>query len=166
MSPALQVNSLLGGPSGKLSFANIFSYLTGCLFAFRVYCVLSHLVLLDSCNSKGYSLPGSSVQVISQARILEWVIISFSRGYSQPRDHIFIGRQVLYHWANRGAKVKLKLKLIACILCYQVHLVTVSLNIQFSNKNKSVVLIWYHSSRKLTILWQVNYIVLLLCCKE
>ena len=30
------------------------------------------------------SLPGSSVRGISQARILEWVAISFSRGSSQP----------------------------------------------------------------------------------
>ena len=95
VSPALQINSLLGGLLGKLSFANIF-YLTGCLFAlFMGYCVLSHLALLDSYNPKGYSLSDSSVQVISQARILEWVIISFSREYSQPRDQIIIGRQVL-----------------------------------------------------------------------
>ena len=32
------------------------------------------------------SLPGSSVHGIFQARILEWVVISFSRGSSQPRD--------------------------------------------------------------------------------
>ena len=32
------------------------------------------------------SLPGSSVQGIFQARILEWVAISFSRGSSPPRD--------------------------------------------------------------------------------
>ena len=31
-----------------------------------------------------YSLPGSSVHGISQARILNWVVISFSRGSSQP----------------------------------------------------------------------------------
>ena len=31
------------------------------------------------------SPPGSSVQGISQARILEWIAISFSRGSSQPR---------------------------------------------------------------------------------
>jgi len=30
--------------------------------------------------------PGSSVHGILQARILEWVAISFSRGSSQPRD--------------------------------------------------------------------------------
>ena len=32
------------------------------------------------------SPPGSSVHGILQARILEWVAISFSRGSSQPRD--------------------------------------------------------------------------------
>ena len=31
-------------------------------------------------------LPGSSVRGIFQARVLEWVAISFSRGSSQPRD--------------------------------------------------------------------------------
>ena len=30
--------------------------------------------------------PGSSVYGILQARILEWVAILFSRGYSPPRD--------------------------------------------------------------------------------
>ena len=33
-----------------------------------------------------YSPQGSSVHGIFQARILEWVVISFSRGSSQPRD--------------------------------------------------------------------------------
>ena len=33
-----------------------------------------------------YSPPGSSVHGILQARILEWVAISFSRGSSRPRD--------------------------------------------------------------------------------
>ena len=32
------------------------------------------------------SPPGSSVHGILQARILEWVAISFSREFSQPRD--------------------------------------------------------------------------------
>ena len=33
----------------------------------------------------GYSLPGSSVHGVSQARILKWVAISFSRSF-QPRS--------------------------------------------------------------------------------
>ena len=34
------------------------------------------------CNPMDCSLPGSSVPEISQARILEWVAISYSRGSS------------------------------------------------------------------------------------
>ena len=34
------------------------------------------------CDPMGHSLPGSSVHEILQARILEWVVISFSRGSS------------------------------------------------------------------------------------
>ena len=48
--------------------------------------------------------PGFSVHGISQARILEWIAISFSRGSSRLRDWIHIsciGRQVLDHWATR-----------------------------------------------------------------
>ena len=38
------------------------------------------------CNPMDCSPPGSSVLGILQARILEWVAISFSRGSSRPRD--------------------------------------------------------------------------------
>ena len=38
------------------------------------------------CDPMDYSLPGFSVHGIAQARILEWVDISFSRGSSQSRD--------------------------------------------------------------------------------
>ena len=40
------------------------------------------------CHPVDCSLQGSSVHGILQARILEWVAISFSRGSSQPRDRI------------------------------------------------------------------------------
>ena len=38
------------------------------------------------CNPMDYSPPVSSVHGISQARILVWVGISFSKGYSWPRN--------------------------------------------------------------------------------
>ena len=47
----------------------------------------SRLTLSDPMDC---SLPGYSVHGISQARILEWVSISFSRGSSQPRDQTCI----------------------------------------------------------------------------
>ena len=38
------------------------------------------------CNPMDCSLPGSSVRGVLQARVLEWVAISFSRGSSRLRD--------------------------------------------------------------------------------
>ena len=73
------------------------------------------LSLGESTHSRGpwvltdllsYNLPGSSVHGISQARILEWVAISSSRGSSQPRDRTWvscISRQILYHLAPLGS---------------------------------------------------------------
>ena len=52
------------------------------------------------CDPMDCSLPGSSVHGIFQARPLEWVAISSTRGSSQPRDLTrvsSIGRQILYH---------------------------------------------------------------------
>ena len=43
---------------------------------------------LTLCDPMDCSPPGSSVHGISQARILEWVTISSSRGSSQPRERI------------------------------------------------------------------------------
>ena len=48
---------------------------------------------LTLCNTMDYSLPGSSVHGIFQARILEWV--------SKDQIHIFCnGRWILYHYTN------------------------------------------------------------------
>ena len=58
-----------------------------------------------------YSQPGSSVHEISQARILEWVVMAFSRESSQPRDgtlifYVFcIGRWSLYHYHLLGSPI-------------------------------------------------------------
>ena len=57
------------------------------------------------CNSMDCSLPLSSVHGIFQARVLEWVAISFSRGSSQPRDGTWVScivsRWVTPIWAAR-----------------------------------------------------------------
>ena len=67
----------------------------------RKKCVsVSCLVVSDSATPR--SLLGSPAHGILQARILEWVAISFSRGTSWPRGQTrisYIGRQILYHWA-------------------------------------------------------------------
>ena len=68
-------------------------------------CLVAQLCLI-LCNPMDCSPPGPSVHEISQARMLEWVAISSSRGSSQPssQTHVFcIGRWILYHWATRKA---------------------------------------------------------------
>ena len=65
--------------------------------------VLSHFSRVWLCNLKDCSPPSSSVHGILQARVLEWVALSFSSGSSQPRDRTCVsyvscvGRQFLYH---------------------------------------------------------------------
>ena len=48
--------------------------------------VCVYLVMSDSLQPHGHSPQDSSFRAISQARILEWVAISSSRGSSGPRD--------------------------------------------------------------------------------
>ena len=57
--------------------------------------MLSHTQLF--CNPMNYSPPSSSVHVISQARILEWVAIPSPRDLPNPgiESTICIGRQIL-----------------------------------------------------------------------
>ena len=58
---------------------------------------------LTLCNPVDRSPPGSSVHGILQARILEWVAISFSRRSSWPRErtHVpYIGRQDSSPWSH------------------------------------------------------------------
>ena len=66
-------------------------------------CMLSWVLL---CDPMDCSLPGSSVHGISQARILEWVAISSSRGSTRPKDQTrisCIGRQILYLVSHLGS---------------------------------------------------------------
>ena len=63
-------------------------------------CCLVTKLCLTLCKPMDCCLPGSSVHGISQARILEWLAISFSRGSSWPRNWTCVsltGRQILYH---------------------------------------------------------------------
>ena len=65
-------------------------------------CVLTHSIVSD-CDPMDCSPPGSSVCGTFQARILEWVVISYSRGssWSRGQTHVSyvscIGRQIGYH---------------------------------------------------------------------
>ena len=85
---------ILDGNLNNILFFNIANF---CMHVFSA--TQSCLTLFHPMD---YSAADSSVHGISQARILEWAGIFFSRASSSPRDqsHIFcIGMQILYHWA-------------------------------------------------------------------
>ena len=70
-------------------------------YEMKVLVTQSYLTL---CNPMDCSPPGSSVHGISQVRILAWVVISFSRGCSQPRNQTrfsCIGRPILFSLSHQ-----------------------------------------------------------------
>ena len=75
---------------------------------YGVWWWFSRQVMSDSHFLMDCSLPGSSVHGILQARILEWVAISFSRGSSWPRDRSrvsCVAGGFFTDWATREALV-------------------------------------------------------------
>ena len=72
-------------------------------------CAKSLQLCSTLCNLTGCSPPGSSVIKILQARIVEWITISFFRGSSKPRDRTHtsyvscISRKSFYHWYHLGS---------------------------------------------------------------
>ena len=63
------------------------------------------------CDPMDCNLPGSSIRGILQARVLEWVAISFPRRSSQPRDRTWVS-----HIAGRCFNIWAT-KEVACIKC-------------------------------------------------
>ena len=58
----------------------VYAHLTFCV------CVLVTQSCLTFCDPMDCSSPGSSVHGVLQAKMLEWVALTFSRASSQPRD--------------------------------------------------------------------------------
>ena len=82
----------------------LIKWLWGCKSQYRNgisnnVCVLSCQVVFDSCDLMDCSLLGFSVRGILQARMLDWVVISSSRGFCWPGDQTrvsCISRQILH----------------------------------------------------------------------
>ena len=83
------------------------------LLAFALYievllCVVSHSACPTLCDPMDFSLPGSSLYGILQARILAWTVILFSRGSSWPRGQTYIScitGRFFTIWATREAHI-------------------------------------------------------------
>ena len=71
---------------------------------FLFYCCLVIQSCPTLCDPMDSNPLGSSVHGVFQARILEWIVISFSRGSSQPRDWTQVSHTVdrrFAVWATR-----------------------------------------------------------------
>ena len=90
-------------------------------FCITCVCVLAAQSCLTLCDPMDCSPPGSSVLGILQARILKWVAIPFSRGFSWCRDWTWVsctGRQILYHQRRPLYHLLIAKSLQSCpILC-------------------------------------------------
>ena len=99
------------------------------------------------CDPVDCSLRNSSVHGILQARMLEWVAISFSRGSSRPRDRARVSRiggRRFNLWATREA--------------YIVYLKVVKrTDPKSSHHKKKIVSIWWWMLTRLTVAITLQY---------
>ena len=94
-------------PLDQISTINIFCYYYCCLFVVSVNWIWKEKKkvtqsCLTLCDPMDYTVHG-----ILQARILEWVVFSFSRGSSEPRDQTqvsCIADTFFTSWATREAQ--------------------------------------------------------------
>ena len=87
----------------------------------KVLVAQSFLTVWDSVDC---SLPGSSVHVFLQARILAWVAIPFSRGSSWPKDLTLvscIASRLFTVWATKEAHLSVYVCVCVCV-CVCVYL--------------------------------------------
>ena len=66
----------------------------------RTWSMCACSVTKSNCDSTDCSSPGYTVHGISQARILEWVTVSFSRGCFWPRAQTHNLLHLLHWWAD------------------------------------------------------------------
>ena len=101
-----------------------------------------------------YGLRGSSVHGILQARILEWVAISFSRGSSQPRNRTLVScvaGRFFTDWAMREAQ--------SCYKSLQIHSNDCEASLLFGGKN--ITSPWDQRQKKTTLLLSIPCMTLL-----
>ena len=100
------ISSLIGRAYSKQQAQGlpIWLFLLTPVLILRPMCVFSDALSWSTvCDPMDCSLPGSSVHGILQARMLEWVAISSSRGSSWPKDWTCIScfaGGFFYHWVT------------------------------------------------------------------
>ena len=100
----------------------------------------SRSVVSDSCDPMDCSLPGSSGHGIFQARILEWVAISFSRGSSQPRDciQVFCIARRRFYLLSRQRKPLVYPQIIKTFSCFLLGILVLGFTFRSMNHFKLI----------------------------
>ena len=108
---------------------------------------------LTLCNPMDCKLPGSSVHGIFQARILEWVTISASRGSSQPRDrnpHLWC----LLHWHADSLLTALPGKLVNFS---DINLSSTQLTYKNKTQYSILLSLWFSQNALIYFYWTHIY---------
>ena len=110
-----------------------FKYFGGCNYESECEVAQSCPTLSDPID---YSLPGTSIHGVFQAKILEWVAIFFSRRSFRPRDwtqvsHI-VGRCFTV-WATTSSRGMETFKIHNALLCFFFYLKFVLTDISLTN---------------------------------
>ena len=131
------------------------------MFGRLCVCVVPQSCLTLFCDLMECNPPGSSFCGISQARILEWIAISSSRGYSWPRDWTPVScicRQILYHWATWEACLVGYIYLNAFLTCSIFSLQWIYQDITSLEIEEDLVFLW---SLYLMIYMYISYMDLI-----
>ena len=113
-----------------------------------------------------YSPPGSTVHGILQARILEWVAISYSRRPSLPRHRTRVscvscsGGKILYHWATWEAPSKSVYPCLNKLSLYFLNHSTSPLNSFTVKKEPQIHQQQDHITTGLIPLWDLGFVLM------
>ena len=91
---------------------------------------------LTLCDPMDCSLPGSSIHEIFQAKVLQWVAISFSRGSSRSRDRTWvsrIARRRFTIWATNAFFAPIVIIMIFSLNFLNILFSYVELSLHFNN---------------------------------
>ena len=108
---------------------------------FVCVCVWVAQSCLTLCDPRDYSPPGSSVHEILQARILEWVAISFSRESSQPRGLTrvsHIAGRFFTVWIIKETHPVFSTPFIKEIILFTLYVLALCLKINWSYKHEFI----------------------------
>ena len=143
---------------------NVFSFV--CIFLnFFHWCLYCCLVVQSCptlCEPMDCGPPGFSVHEISQARILELVAISFSRGSSQPRDRIHVSC-LTGRFFTTEPPGKPEISMIWCLMFSKYDSFTSLAKFSFHEMFKVIVFLISLSNRFLIHRNETNFCILSLC---